>query len=62
MDIFYLKTSGGEEYSVGNNCERIEEHQARGDGDKWFYDVYINDENNEILIRSFNPLEVRINR
>lgn len=58
MEIIYLRTQRGVEYIAGNNCERIEEHPSRGEGDKWFYDVYNKDEG--IIIRIFDPMEVHL--
>ncbi len=56
-NIIYLKTQRNVEYIAGDNCERLDEHPARGDGDKWFYDVY--DRAEEVIIRIFDPVEVR---
>ena len=56
-NIIYLKTQRNTEYVVGNNCQRIKEHPARGDGDKWFYDAY--DMTEGVAIRIFDPVEVR---
>ena len=56
-NIIYLKTQRNTEYIVGDNCERIEEHAAAGEGDKWFYDVY--DKAEGVIIRVFDPVEVR---
>ena len=56
-NIIYLKTQRNVEYIAGDNCEQIEEHPARGDGDKWFYDVYDRDEG--VIIRIFDPMEVQ---
>jgi hypothetical protein len=56
-NIIYLKTQRGVEYIAGD-CERIEEHPARGDGDKWFYNVY--DKSEGVIIRIFDPLEVHL--
>jgi hypothetical protein len=33
-------------------CVKIEEHQAQGEGDKWFYDIYRKD---GTILRVFNP-------
>ena len=57
-NIIYLKTQRGIEYITGDNCENIEEHPARSEGDKWFYDVY--DKPEGIIIRIFDPLEVHL--
>jgi len=56
-NIIYLKTQRNVEYIAGDSCERIEEHPARGDGDKWFYDIY--DKPEGVIIRIFDPVEVR---
>lgn len=39
----------------GFEVMKIEEHPARGDGDKWFYDIYYSDSTIE---RVFNPNQV----
>lgn len=58
MEIIYLRTQRGVEYITGNNCERIKEHPSRGEGDRWFYDVYDKDEG--IIIRIFDPMEAHL--
>ncbi len=55
-NIIYLKTQRNVEYIAGDDCVRIEEHSAAGEGDKWFYDIYDKDEG--IIIRVFDPVEV----
>lgn len=41
------------EYIKGlNGVSRIHEHEAKGDGDRWYYDVYFNDSS---FVRIFNP-------
>lgn len=57
-NIVYLKTQCGMEYIAGDNCERIKEHSSRGEGDKWFYDVY--DKPEGVIVRIFDPLEVHL--
>lgn len=44
-------------YQVGEcaNCKNIEEHPAMGEGDKWFFDVTLNDDS---MVRIFNPNQV----
>ena len=41
-------------YIVGGLVTKIIEHTAKGEGDKWYYDVYCDNE----IRRIFNPLEV----
>ena len=57
---WYATTEHGEEFSkyavgtgyLGVVCEKIEEHRPMGDGDKWYYDVYLS---NGTIERIFNP-------
>ena len=56
-NIIYLRTQRNVEYIAGDDCERIEEHYACGDGDKLFYDIY--DKAEGIIIRIFDPVEVQ---
>ena len=49
-----LLTQRGVLYDIADNCDRIVEHPAGGEGDKWFYDIYRDGE----IIRVFDPLEV----
>ena len=45
-------------YTVGEqSVVEIVEHQARGEGDKWFYDVHIE---SGVIHRVFNPLSVTL--
>ncbi len=39
-----LITPNAPEYIAGSNCREIEEHQAAGEGDKWYYDVWISED------------------
>jgi len=56
-----MKTQRGKHWVDGENCNLIEEHPARGEGDKWFYDVYTeNDDGFRRVIRVFDPLEVEL--
>ena len=58
--IWYLLTAKGKEYIVDENCAEIIEHPARGDGDKWFYDVINPDgEGDNCVYRFFDPAEIR---
>lgn len=41
-------------YTVGPNVKSITEHSARGEGDKWYYDVEFTDGHKE---RLFNPVQ-----
>lgn len=42
-------------YTVnGVNITKIEEYRARGEGDKWYYDVFINDK----VVRLFDFSQV----
>lgn len=44
------------EHNVGvRGCVEIEEHPARGEGDKWYYDIFFED---GTVIRTFNPNQV----
>jgi hypothetical protein len=57
---WYAEPSYGEHfgsYQVGEyaNCLNIEEHRPMGDGDKWFYDVTLND---GTITRIFNINQV----
>ena len=48
----------GEEYSsytVGKDCESITEHPAKGEGDKWYYEVLFDDQRTVMI---FNPNQV----
>lgn len=68
-NIVYLKTERNTEYIVDQakkpdplssgsfTCVKIEEHHARGESDKWFYDVY-GTGTNGLVIRIFDPVEV----
>jgi hypothetical protein len=56
MEITQLITRSGNQWTVGNNCDYVEEHSAGGEGDRWFYDVYLHEKNQ--MIRIFDPLEV----
>ena len=38
-------------YRAGVNCISITEHPARGEGDKWYYDIKLHDGS---IIRTFN--------
>jgi hypothetical protein len=54
--IEYVITERGTRYDVTlRNCYSITEHSARGEGDKWFYDVQITKSR---TIRIFDPVEV----
>jgi hypothetical protein len=49
-----------QKYNMGFNipnkkCIRIEEHIPQGEGDKWFYDIYYDD---NTMDRTFNPNEI----
>jgi hypothetical protein len=45
-----------EEYNVGNRgVIKIEEHRARGEGDKWYYDVFLAD---GTVVREFQPVAI----
>ena len=55
--IQHLLTQRGAVYDIANNCDCIEEHRAAGEGDKWYYDVHLG---NGVILRVFDPLEVRI--
>jgi len=55
--IQYLKTQRGGIYDVADNCDCIEEHHAAGEGDKWYYDVHLG---NDEILRIFDPLEIKI--
>ena len=53
-------------YKVGKDVDKIIEHSARGEGDKWYYDIYFKNnemrydiyfKNNEMR-RVFTPTEV----
>lgn len=59
----FTADGGGEDYDtyeVGKNgVERITEHRAQGEGDKWFYDV---DFENGGTKRIFNPNSVSFER
>jgi hypothetical protein len=52
-------SKNGEEFSqyqVGKNgVDLIEEHIAQGEGDKWCYNVYLNDGK---IVTIFNPNQV----
>ncbi len=54
---FYTEDGEGyEEHTVGEyNVLSIEEHEPRGEGDKWFYDITFVDGHKE---RIFNPNKV----
>ena len=52
--ILHMRTERGRAYDIDRNCDRIVEHSAQGEGDKWFYDVYRDGE----IIRIFDPVEV----
>lgn len=54
--ITHLKTPRGD-YDIADNCDYIEEHSARGEGDRWFYNVSVGD---GTIIRVFDPIEVWI--
>lgn len=56
MEITYLITQRGAEWTSGDNCDFIEEHCAAGEGDKWFYDIYRF--GGKLKIRIFDPVEV----
>ena len=56
MEALSVKTMRGHEWIAGENCDFIEEHPARGEGDRWFYDIHLPD----TIIRIFDPLEVRL--
>jgi hypothetical protein len=38
-----------------NGCIEIEEHPAKGEGDKWYYDIHFE---NGTVVRTFNPNRV----
>lgn len=50
--------SGGNEYQaiVGIGATAIFEHQAQGEGDRWYYDIHFD---NGDMIRTFSPVKVR---
>ena len=52
--ILSIQTQRGTTYIDGFNCDHIEEHPARGDGDRWFYDIRLS----TTILRIFDPLEV----
>lgn len=54
MEITQLITRRGARWIVGDNCDCIEEHSAKGEGDAWFYDVYLDNQ----MKRIFDPVEV----
>ena len=41
-----------EQYIAGINCLKIEEHLPFGEGDRVFYDIYLED---RTILRTFNP-------
>lgn len=52
LKISYINEFTGNpvEYEVGRNCVSIKEHYSAGEGDRWYYDVeLINDQ----LLRIF---------
>lgn len=48
--------STGIEHIGAIQAERIEQHVAQGEGDKWYYDVFFEDGS---YYRCFNPVGVR---
>lgn len=44
-----------QENSIGEKVEKITEHSAGGEGDKWFYDIHYSDGD---VRRVFNPIVV----
>jgi hypothetical protein len=42
-------------YKGKQGVTKIEEHSAQGEGDKWYYDIYVDDGK---VIRVFNPVQV----
>ena len=59
-EILSVVTQRGQKYYIGIECDRIEEHGARGEGDKWFYDIFgADDDGANVVVRIFDPLEVR---
>lgn len=44
------------EHNVGElGCIAIEEHPAKGEGDRWYYDIFFDD---GTVVRTFNPNKV----
>ena len=52
-----LLTQRGVFYYAGENCDSIDEHQARGEGDKWYYDIRLD---NGVIVRIFDPVQASI--
>jgi hypothetical protein len=60
---WYASVENGEEFTnrtvglvYGNlKCDKIEQHAAAGEGDKWYYDIHYSDGTKE---RIFNPNQV----
>ena len=46
-------------YSVGTNCIKIEQHLPFAEGDRVFYDIYLED---GTILRTFNPNLVEITK
>ena len=44
-----------EEHEIGKGVDRIEEHRPSGEGDKWFYDVFVGE---RLMTRIFNINQV----
>ncbi len=58
--VVQAEDPGGYLYKVGQGnhermVTRIEEHSARGEGDKWYYDIHFDDGK---MVRDFCPLAV----
>ena len=54
MEGYFIESiiTSTEFYRVGiNDCVSITEHSARGEGDRWYYDIECNDDR---VIRCFN--------
>jgi len=57
---FQTETGYAHRYEIDEkDVIRIEEHTAKGEGDKWFYDVIFSDK--ESKVRIFNPCKVYYN-
>lgn len=52
-------SEGYERYVVGINCTKIEEHLPFAEGDRVFYDIYLED---GTILRTFNPNLVEITK
>lgn len=59
---WFFTQEDGEEYDkyvVGLNCIKIEEHLPVGEGDRLYYDIYLED---GTMLRTFNPNLVEITK